>query len=190
MMTAQQNHDATNALDRPRGGNGQFLRTPETAERDAQACRLRARAWTYTEIARELGFASPGHAYQSVQRALVAIVQEPAEELIRIETARLDEMWRVAVDAMRDTYPMVQHGRIIEFRGVPLEDPGPKLAAIDRLLKIMDRRARLLGMDAPKQIEVLSLEVVQREIARMEAEELALAAQLRELDEGTGETQW
>lgn len=188
-MTAQQNHDPTNALDRPRGGNGQFLRSPETAERDAAACRLRAQGLTYPDIARELGFGNAGHAYQSVQRALVAIVQEPAEELRRIELDRLDMLWRTALEVMRDTHLMTQHGRVVEFRGVPLKDPGPKLAAIDRLLKVMERRARLLGLDSPKQVEIFTLEAVQAEIARLEAE-LALTSQLEELDEITGEIQW
>ena len=35
-----------------------------------------------------------------------------------------------------------------------LLDDGPVLQAVDRLLKIADRRAKLLGLDAPKRVEV------------------------------------
>ncbi|WP_188195602.1 hypothetical protein [Nonomuraea sp. SYSU D8015] len=38
--------------------------------------------------------------------------------------------------------------------GAPLVDDGPKLAAIDRLLKIQARRAALLGLDAEKKVSV------------------------------------
>ncbi|MFC6575537.1 hypothetical protein ACFQBS_02020 [Planomonospora parontospora] len=41
--------------------------------------------------------------------------------------------------------------------GVAL-DHGAVLAAMDRVLKIMDRRARLLGLDAPARHEVLTLD--------------------------------
>ncbi|GAA2395473.1 hypothetical protein GCM10010404_61300 [Nonomuraea africana] len=34
-------------------------------------------------------------------------------------------------------------------RGEPLEDDAPVLAAIDRMLKIQERRAKLLGLDIP-----------------------------------------
>jgi hypothetical protein len=52
----------------------------------------------------------------------------------------------------------------------------PVLQAIDRLLKIQERRARLLGLDAPTQhrVNVLSEDAIDAEIARLEAELRAL----------------
>jgi hypothetical protein len=40
--------------------------------------------------------------------------------------------------------------------GAPLLDDAPVLAAVDRLLKVQERRAKLLGLDVPvkRQVEV------------------------------------
>jgi hypothetical protein len=46
---------------------------------------------------------------------------------------------------------------------VALEDDAPVLAAVDRLLRIQERRAKLLGLDAPVRADVggkLSYEIV------------------------------
>lgn len=171
--TARGNPAARNH--RPRGGGGRFLRSAETAERDAEACRLRSAGLTYPQIAAELGYGSSGRAYEGVQRALLSIVQEPAEELRKLELDRLDEMWRAALGVLRAKHIVVQHGKVVMHRqtdGVeaPLEDPGPVLQAVDRLLRIQERRARLLGLDAPKQVEMITLEMIQAEIVRLEAE--------------------
>ena len=46
---------------------------------------------------------------------------------------------------------MVSQGRLIYLGDdpQPLADDAPVLAAVDRLLKIQERRARLLGLDQP-----------------------------------------
>lgn len=136
-----------------RGGNGRFTRSPDTAARDAEACRLRARGWTYEQIGAELGM-SRGHAYEAVQRAIADIVREPAEEVRQLELLRLDEMHRTAAAVLTREHYVVDRGSVVLWDGVPLADDGPKLAAIDRLLKIQARRAALLGLDAEKKVSV------------------------------------
>jgi hypothetical protein len=65
----------------------------------------------------------------------------------------------------------VSHGRIIRGENEePLLDDGPVLTAIDRLLKIQERRAKLLGLDAPARHEVVTLDALDTEIARLSAE--------------------
>lgn len=167
MSGTSENPDPRN---RVQGGDGRFLPSLETAERDAKACRLRSDGYTYPDIARELGYASPGAAYNGVQRAMLAVLQEPAEELRRIELDRLDMLWRAALDVMRGTHVVAQNGRVVELNGQPLKDDAPVLNAIDRLLRIQERRAKLLGLDAPKKIELLTMDVIDAEIARLSAE--------------------
>jgi hypothetical protein len=53
--------------------------------------------------------------------------------------------------------------------GEPVLDDAPVLAAIDRLLRIQERRARLLGLDAPTRSRI---EVVDDDVARMLVEQL------------------
>ncbi len=52
----------------------------------------------------------------------------------------------------------------------PLRDRAPVLAAIDRLLKIEERRAKLLGLDAPVRAELITIDAIEAEVARLAAE--------------------
>ena len=100
------------------------------AERRARAVELRKLGLTYAKIGEQLGVARQT-AYQLVQSALEELrakTSEGLEELRQLELERLDE-WQVLV--VRE----LQKGRVLQ--------------AIDRLLKIAERRAKLLGLDAP-----------------------------------------
>lgn len=141
--------------DSSRDGKGRYIRTPETAERDARAAQLRADGWTLQQIADELGYADRSTARQAIQRALREIVQGPAEALIQQEAARLDSLYEEALDVLNRDHVMVSHGRIVtDDNGQPLPDPGPKLAAIDRLVKVRESYRRLFGLDARQKIDV------------------------------------
>lgn len=135
-----------------RDGKGRFERDVDTAARDAEACRLRAQNLTYQQIADQLGFASKGAAYDAVQRTLRETVQEPAEELRQLELMQLDELARAARNVLEGTHYVVSHGKVVRHdggEGEPLVDDAPVLQAIDRLLKIQERRSKLLGLDIP-----------------------------------------
>jgi len=93
---------------------------------------------------------SKSAAYERVQRALAAIPAEAVDEYRRLETDRLDTLLELAM------------------RKVESEDKG-FLFAIDRVLAIMDRRAKLLGLDSPVKHEVITLDYIQSEIMRLEA---------------------
>ncbi|MEV6313375.1 hypothetical protein AB0M10_32900 [Streptomyces sp. NPDC051840] len=136
--------------DKARGGNGAYIRTLDDAQRDAEAARLRARGHTYQQIADELGWANRGDAHHAVQRALQATVREAGDEVRAIELDRLDTLYRAALAVLEREHYTVSNGRVVSLDGAgPLPDDGPVLAAIDRLLKIQERRAKLLGLDAP-----------------------------------------
>lgn len=166
--------------DTPHDGRGRFVRTTTTAERDAQAARLRDTGLGYKEIAEQLGFADKGNAWRAVQRALTAIVQEPAEQLRATEAARLDELYVEALEILERDHVTVSHGKVIEGPdGRPLLDDGPKLAAIDRARQIRESYRKLVGADAPKQLDV-ALE--QRIDLDSELVADALAAALNALD--------
>jgi hypothetical protein len=136
----------------PGNGPGGFTRTPETAQRDADAARLRGRGWSYRRIAAELGI-DVHTAHDAVQRALKAIVEEPAQEVRQLELERLDAMYDAVMKVLETKHFTVSQGRLIKIDEEPLEDDAPVLAAVDRLLKIQARRAALLGLDAPTKVE-------------------------------------
>jgi len=141
--------------DKARGGNGAYIRTLSDAQRDAEAARLRARGLTYQQIADELGWTSRGDAHHAVQRALEATVKEAADEVRAIELDRLDTLYRAALAVLEAEHFTVSNGRVVSLDGSgPLPDTGPVLAAIDRLLKIQERRSKLLGLDAPSKAAI------------------------------------
>lgn len=167
------------------GGPNAFKTSPRriaTAQRRAQAVKLRLAGMRYDDIATQLGYNSRGAAAQDVQRALAAEIAEPAEELRAIEVQRLDMLWNTAMKVLTRLHVSISNGKVVHLDGAPVRDDGPVLQSIDRLLKIQERRARLLGLDAPKQVEVVSLDAIEQEIRRLNAE-LAAADQASGADE-------
>lgn len=183
-----------------RSGRGKYIRTTETAERDAEAARLRTRGLTYDEIGLELGI-TKSTAQKACQRALADIVREPAEDLLKIELQRLDlqlvrlhQLETAARTVLEARHITVNNGKVIYNPGTeePMEDDGPVLAAIDRLIKIeaarnqnSERRAKLLGLDAALKVEATVYEVTQQDIAlrewtnELKAKNATVEAQLR-----------
>lgn len=147
--------------DRPHGAGGRFVASPDTAERDAEACRLRSRGMSYPAIAKQLGYADPSGASKAVSRALRVTRQDAAEEVRTMELSRLDDLYERMLAIVERSHPTVSVGKVLD-----VEDDGPRMAAVDRLLRIQERRARLLGLDAPQRISV-DAENLGREIAEL-----------------------
>ena len=128
---------------------GDFERTIDNAVIDTEAARLRASGLTYQQIA-DRTQTDKGTAYRRVQRAIAAV---PVEELRQIELERLDLMLAKVMEKATSTE-----------KGF--------LFAVDRALAISERRARLLGLDAPTRqtVTVITQDVLDAEIQRLEAE--------------------
>lgn len=109
---------------------------------------------------------------------------EPLREEVRaMELDRLDQLQQIALGVMGADHPLVSEGRVVRVElpdgtKVPLQDHGPVLAAMDRFLKIQDRRAKLLGLDAAMKVDATITETTQIDIeaAEMVAEAKAKAA--------------
>jgi len=118
---------------RPRPHNGKANpKRIEAVERMGMALELRKAGFTYASIASQLGYADGASAYNAVMAGLKLVVREPAEELRSLELARLDAI-------MVEVYNQARKGVV---------------GAVDRVLRIMERRARLLGLDKPLLIDV------------------------------------
>jgi hypothetical protein len=146
-------------------------RTVQQVDRDARAVELRRQHMNYRQIAAHLGL-STSNAYQAVQRGLADTVAETNDEVRRQEVERLDDLARAALTVLTKTHIVVSQGRVVLDPNTdePLIDDGPILQALDRLLKIQERRAKLLGLDAPAKVEVLTLNTIDEEIRRLSAE--------------------
>lgn len=165
--------DDTTRDTRRRGPTGQFQRTTDTARRDAEAAELRSQGQTYQAIADRLGFANRTNSRRAVERALAATVREAADEVRALQLAQLDRLTREALAVLEREHLVVSHGRIINGPdGKPLMDDAPVLQAIDRLIRIQERRAKLLGLDAPTKVETWNIDAIDAEIRRLQ-EQLA-----------------
>jgi len=111
----------------------------EAAERQRQALELRKTGQTYDAIAQALGYRNPSCAYRAIERALKKTLQQPADSVRQLEIARLDAMLHAL------------WGRALGSKTRP---PNPLI--VDRILRLMERRARLLGLDAPVKTDVTS----------------------------------
>jgi hypothetical protein len=177
-------------IPRVRDGNGTFVYTITLAERDAEACRLKAEKWTYQQIADELGYHDRFHARDRIKKVLRETVQPAGDalrtmELLRLEgeLRRLNGLEAAVHKVLARTHFTVSNGKVVYVGDEPLLDDGPLLAAVDRLLKIEDSRRRngesrrkLLGLDAATKVDATVTEVTQQDI---ELQEMIRAAKAK-----------
>lgn len=139
------------------------------AQRRAEMLRLRIVGHTLEEIGSVMGIKAET-VHGVITRCLTSMVKAPAEELLALELARCDELLEQALDTVHAFHPLTSSGRVVravvedvhgnpvldEATGQPvtqtLEDKAPKLAAINTALRVMKRRAELLGLDMPTKI--------------------------------------
>lgn len=142
-------------------------------QRQDQALALRAGGWDYPSIARELRYASRSAAHTAVMEALNRQPMEDAPHMRDLELGRLDSLLRVALDHLHAEHPLVSDGRIVcDNQGAALVDYAAQLAALDRVIRIMERRSKLMGLDAPvrKIIETVSEDALDKAIRELEVQ--------------------
>lgn len=130
-------------------GPARVTRSEREKHRDAEAARLRACRFTYEQIAQQLGFADHSGARKAAERGRDRAVREPHQDMVALDLAELDEMAQQAWKVLRNTHYVVDRGEVVHLDSEPLLDDAPVLAAIAKLLDIQQRRAKLVGLDAP-----------------------------------------
>lgn len=107
-------------------------RQPDERARAAKALDLRQQGRTWQTIANELDYKDRSGAYRAVQRLLDRTEFESVQEYRVLEGDRLD--------ALHAAYwPAAMHGDV---------------KAAEFVLKVSDRRSKLLGLDAPTRLAV------------------------------------
>lgn len=104
----------------------------DARKREARVFELRVQGFTFEQIALEVGYQGASGAWQAYKRVKETLIFESVEEARQLELMRLDEMM------------FALWGRAI----------GGDLPAASCVLKIMDRRAKLLGLDKPEKVDV------------------------------------
>ena len=154
-----------------------MVRTPEQIAKDHEAASLRSSSWTFRQIGQHFGVNESG-AYKMVQRAVADIPRGDTAELVAIEVEKLDAIERKYLEIARKHHVFVSQGGKVVYDGdVKLEDDGPAMQAMAGLLRVSERRSRLLGLDAPAKSQV---EVVNYDAGRVEARVSELRAALEQ----------
>lgn len=104
---------------------------PVQLDRELQIIELRRAGATWEKIANAVGYANASGAYKAYQRAAERIIRPNLEELRDFELDRLDRL-QLAV------WEKAKNG---DYK------------AIQTVLSILDRRTRILGLDAPTKIQ-------------------------------------
>ncbi|MEY9876628.1 hypothetical protein ABH931_006138 [Streptacidiphilus sp. MAP12-33] len=140
-------------MSKMRDGGGRYAKDPSLPERDAEFLRLRKRGLAYRAIAAETGY-DVKTVHEAVKNAMAAITEEPAQEVRQLELERLDDMWMAVMQVLEAKHFKVSDGRLVRLGDEPLEDDAPVLAAVDRLLRIQERRSKLLGLDSAQRVDM------------------------------------
>lgn len=145
----------------------------KSRDRDNEAMRLRALGWSLEDICKRLNFGDdPRRAAAAIKRAMLLTARFAIEEHRIIELAGLDELEAAVWREMQSRHVLVSNGRVMHDpdTDLPLTDDRFILECTDRILRIKERRAKMLGTDAPTRQEVFTVDSVESEIARLEAE--------------------
>jgi len=136
----------------------------QTADRRAQAVQMRVDGYSLEAITLALEYPNVRAASLDINRALEQsiVAQDHAVDIYReIELRRLDQM-------LLALNPGIQ-------RGVP--------RAVEIAIKLCERRAKLLGLDATTKLEITTMDQIDSQIAALTEE---LARQGLDLEELTG----
>lgn len=102
--------------------------TSETRLREVEAYQLRKQGKSLEEIAQTLGYANSSGAHKAVARAAERALYVASDDDRRLQMGRIADMWA-------NLYPKMEKG---------------DLRAMEVAIKLMEREAKLLGLDAPE----------------------------------------
>lgn len=126
---------------------------PERADKIIALMELRRQGLSYQACGEAYG-CSGKTAWKWITRGLHESVVEASEDTMKLELMRYDSYLSVADEIVREG-----------------KTPDQRLRALDRAMAISERRAKLLGLDAPIRTEAtLTMEVLDAEIAQKRRE--------------------
>jgi len=107
--------------------------TPEQLALEAKVLELRQQHLSFTKIAEhpDVQLYDRGSAHKIYTRALARVHAEPAAEVRQLESSRLDRMGEILWAILLDDKKQIE----------------TRLKVVDRIIRLMERRAKLLGLD-------------------------------------------
>jgi hypothetical protein len=155
--------------------HGPTAKSIEATKLTARVMQMRQQGVSFPNIARDLGIETRGEAftqgyiYKLYKKGLKAIIYEDVTEARKQELLRLDAMELILDRELARHHYVISAGGIVrdivdDEEGLPMKDAAgnlvtkrvkdsePVMKLINQKLKIMERRARLLGLDAPTKV--------------------------------------
>lgn len=166
--------------------------THQSAELRRRIVELRDQELSFRQIAAEVGrdLNTVWYHYQAAMRQIPAAAVEEHQKKV---AARLDEQLRridmereVLMEILAKRHVVISNGHIVSeivgedeetgrpIYGEPFEDDAPTMAAIDRLGKLDDQEAKLLGMYPKQQVSIT------RETSELDAAVITLIGKAKE----------
>lgn len=132
---------------------------PEVIDKEKKVLELRRTGAGWEAIAEVVGFSNASGAYKAYQRAIARVLVQPAEELRTQELDRLDRLQRAYwADAMAGN-----------------------VRAADFILRVIDKRCKILGIEAPQRIQA---EVITYDGGSIDADIERIIRELDAMDQG------
>ena len=104
--------------------------TPDLIDKEREIIELRTEGYVWRQIAERVGMSTAG-VYKAYNRAMIRTLKPAADEMRELELDRLDTLqqtyWQPAVNG--------------------------NIRAADFILRVIDKRAKILGLDAPTKIQ-------------------------------------
>lgn len=146
--------------------------------RDNECARLKAQGWKLEDIAKHLGLDQPNpengpaRVAAAIKRALGEMARFVGDEVRLMEMNSLDELEWEAWKTLQSRHVVISQGKVVrdETTGEAIDDDRFILEVLDRILKVKERRAKLMGLDAPQRREVITMDSIDQEIAKLESE--------------------
>ena len=142
----------------------------ETAERKADIFRLRKAGLSFPAIAGQMD-KTQGYIYKLYKQALRDVYAESVADVRTMELERLDGLYAEAIAFSEAFTPLVSAGGVVSYpvfgpdgepitdkdghiQRAPLMDISPAMKSVELRLRIMERRAKLLGIDLPTKVSM------------------------------------
>jgi hypothetical protein len=129
---------------------------PKVADREIEVLKLRRGGLTFDMIADRVGYASASGAYKAWKNAMRRVVYDDVDAIRKTELDRLD----IAQAAI--------WGDLTDIQNI---DANTRARLILALIKVMERRSRLLGLDVPVkaqlEVNIYDRNSIDSEVARL-----------------------
>jgi hypothetical protein len=126
-------------------------------------------SWTLARVAEEMG-CSVFRVQKLLNKYTPKLLEKDASRHREIEINKLDLLEERLWEMLDEDYITVSNGQVVYMEtGDPVPDIDPIMKIVDRILKVSERRAKLLGLDKPVRVEatVTTMDTMDMELAEM-----------------------